>query len=83
MKIVSYCTTELWLVVYQCFSICHIQSMTAVYNVAVKYDAIGWTFNIITTNTVITFSTHGSIFILSICTYNQFVLEKIGGHFGL
>jgi len=36
MKIVSYCTTQLWLVVCWCIAICHMQSMTAVYNVAAK-----------------------------------------------
>jgi hypothetical protein len=68
MKIVSYCTTELRLVVCWCLAICHMQSVTAVYNVAVKYEVIGCNFNIITTNTVITFPTSGSVLIPSACT---------------
>jgi len=59
---------------------CHLQSMTVVYNVAVKYDIIGCNFNIITTNTVIAFPTSGSVLILSVCTYNNLVLNKSGGH---
>jgi len=78
-KIVSYCTTEMWLVVCWCPAICHIQSMTAVYNVAVKYDVIGCNFSIITTNTVSTFAASGNVLILSICTYNNLVLNKTGG----
>jgi hypothetical protein len=76
MKIVLYCTTELSVVVCWCLAICHIQSMTAVYNATVKYDVIGCTFNAITTNTVIAFPTHGSVLILSVCTYNRLVLKK-------
>ena len=79
MKIVLYCTTELWLVVCWCLAICYIQSMTAVHNVAVKYDVIGCNFSIITTNTVVTFPS-GSVLILSICTYSNLVLNKTGGH---
>jgi len=83
MKIVSYFTTELWLVVCWCIAICHMQSMTAVYNVVVKYDINGCNFNIITTNTVIAFPTSGSVLILSVCTYNNLVLNKTGGHLWL
>jgi len=83
MKIVLYCTTELWLVVCWCLAICHTQSMTAVHNVAATYDVIGYNFNIITTNTVITFPTSGSVLILSICTYNNLILKKTGGHLWL
>jgi hypothetical protein len=82
MKIVSYCTTELWLVVCWCLAICHIQSMTAVYNVAVKYDVIYCNFNVITTNTVITFPTSGNVLVLSVRTYNDLVLNKTGAIYG-